>query len=103
MGAGHVHRDDSRTRSKTRLLSIALVLTGIYMVVEAVGGWLTNSLALLADAGHMLTDVAAIARRIRDAGGAITREPTPVPEFNDAIIGFAKDLDGYTLELLQRK
>jgi len=61
MGAGHVHRDDSRTRSKTRLLSIALVLTGIYMVVEAVGGWLTNSLALLADAGHMLTDVAAIA------------------------------------------
>jgi len=48
-------------------------------------------------------DVAAIARRIRDAGGAITREPTPVPEFNDAIIGFAKDLDGYTLELLQRK
>jgi len=61
MGAGDVHRDDSRTRSKTRLLSIALVLTGIYMVVEAVGGWLTNSLALLADAGHMLTDVAAIA------------------------------------------
>lgn len=31
------------------------------MVAEAVGGWLTNSLALLADAGHMLTDVAAMA------------------------------------------
>lgn len=31
------------------------------MVVEAIGGWVTNSLALLADAGHMLTDVAAIA------------------------------------------
>ncbi len=30
------------------------------MVVEAVGGWLTNSLALIADAGHMLTDVAAL-------------------------------------------
>ena len=30
------------------------------MVAEAVGGWLTNSLALLADAGHMLTDVAAL-------------------------------------------
>ncbi len=30
------------------------------MIAEAVGGWLTNSLALIADAGHMLTDVAAI-------------------------------------------
>ncbi len=30
------------------------------MVAEAVGGWLTNSLALIADAGHMLTDVAAM-------------------------------------------
>jgi cobalt-zinc-cadmium efflux system protein len=30
------------------------------MIAEAVGGWLTNSLALIADAGHMLTDVAAL-------------------------------------------
>ena len=30
------------------------------MLAEAVGGWLSNSLALLADAGHMLTDVAAL-------------------------------------------
>jgi cobalt-zinc-cadmium efflux system protein len=43
------------------VLTIALVLTSFYMVVEAIGGWVTNSLALLADAGHMLTDVAAIA------------------------------------------
>jgi cobalt-zinc-cadmium efflux system protein len=42
-------------------LKIALVLTFVYMIAEAVGGWLTNSLALLADAGHMLTDVAALA------------------------------------------
>jgi len=39
---------------------VALAITAIYMVVEAAGGWLTNSLALLADAGHMLTDVAAL-------------------------------------------
>lgn len=38
-----------------------LVLTAVYMVAEAVGGWWTGSLALLADAGHMLTDVAALA------------------------------------------
>jgi cobalt-zinc-cadmium efflux system protein len=41
-------------------LKFALALTFIYMLAEAVGGWLTNSLALIADAGHMLTDVAAL-------------------------------------------
>lgn len=41
-------------------LKIALALTFVYMIAEAIGGWLTNSLALLADAGHMLTDVAAL-------------------------------------------
>jgi cobalt-zinc-cadmium efflux system protein len=37
-----------------------LGLTFVYMFAEAIGGWLVNSLALLADAGHMLTDVAAL-------------------------------------------
>jgi len=37
-----------------------LVLTGTFMVLEAVGGWASGSLALLADAGHMLTDVGAL-------------------------------------------
>jgi cobalt-zinc-cadmium efflux system protein len=43
-----------------RNLKLALGLTAIYMFAEAIGGWLTNSLALIADAGHMLTDVAAL-------------------------------------------
>src|SRR5258708_35194624 len=34
------------------------------MLAEAIGGWLTNSLALIADAGHMLTDVAALSLTI---------------------------------------
>jgi cobalt-zinc-cadmium efflux system protein len=38
-----------------------LGLTGSFMVLEVVGGWLSGSLALLADAGHMLTDVGALA------------------------------------------
>jgi cobalt-zinc-cadmium efflux system protein len=38
----------------------ALIVTAVFLVIEAVGGWLANSLALLADAGHMLTDVAAL-------------------------------------------
>ena len=41
-------------------LKFALGLTGSYCVVEFVGGWLTNSLALLSDAGHMLSDVTAM-------------------------------------------
>jgi cobalt-zinc-cadmium efflux system protein len=41
-------------------LKLALGLTFFYMIAEAVGGWLSNSLALIADAGHMLTDVAAM-------------------------------------------
>ncbi len=41
-------------------LKAALALTFVYMLAEAVGGWYVNSLALIADAGHMLTDVAAL-------------------------------------------
>lgn len=44
---------------RRRLIAV-LVLTATFMVVEVVGGWISGSLALIADAGHMLTDVAAI-------------------------------------------
>jgi len=54
-GHAHDHRSGSR-----RSLSIALALIMVYMVVEVVGGLISGSLALLADAGHMLTDGAAI-------------------------------------------
>lgn len=41
-------------------VQIALVLTGVFMIVELVGGILSGSLALLADAGHMFTDTMAL-------------------------------------------
>mgnify|MGYP000234680117 CR=1 FL=1 len=47
--------------SNMRRVIIALVLTGTFMVVEVIGGLLSGSLALLADAGHMLTDTMALA------------------------------------------
>jgi len=47
--------------SNMRRVTIALVLTGLFMIVEVVGGILSGSLALLADAGHMLTDTMALA------------------------------------------
>lgn len=42
-------------------MGLCILLTGGMMLVEAVGGWLTDSLALLSDAGHMLTHFAALA------------------------------------------
>ena len=63
MGAGHDHGHShgagalrAGARHQKRL-AISFVLIGVFFVVEAVGGILTNSLALLSDAGHMLTDV----------------------------------------------
>ena len=47
--------------SNMRRVIIALVLTGTFMVVEVIGGIISGSLALLADAGHMLTDTMALA------------------------------------------
>lgn len=43
-----------------RTLKLALVFTAVFFVVEIIAGFLTNSLALLSDAGHMLTDILAL-------------------------------------------
>ncbi len=54
----HAHEADE---SNLRRVMIALVLTGTFMLVEIAGGIISGSLALLADAGHMLTDTMALA------------------------------------------
>lgn len=58
---GH-HHGDVRLQGDgdSRRLAWALAVTGVFFVVELVGGILANSLALLADAGHMFTDLAAL-------------------------------------------
>lgn len=56
--AGHSH--DHTAGANTKMLAIALVLTGSFLIAEVVGAFVFNSLALLSDAGHMLTDVAAL-------------------------------------------
>ncbi|WP_108672425.1 cation diffusion facilitator family transporter [Peribacillus acanthi] len=55
-GHGHSH---AHTNNKKALL-LSFVLISSFMVVEVIGGILTNSLALLSDAGHMLSDAAAL-------------------------------------------
>ena len=61
------------SRGASRRLLYVLLLTALFMVVEAVGGWLSGSLALLADSGHMLTDVGALGLTLLTA--AIARRP----------------------------
>jgi cobalt-zinc-cadmium efflux system protein len=56
----HAGRGPARPDTGKRLLA-AFALTGSFMVVEVIGGVVSGSLALLADAGHMLTDAASLA------------------------------------------
>ena len=58
---GHDHHGHSHASAPKRALLIVLVLTGGFMIAEVIGGLLTGSLALLADAGHMLSDTASLA------------------------------------------
>ena len=59
--AEHSHDHDHHHPHPGRALRGAAALTIAFAVVEALGGWWTGSLALLSDAGHMLTDSAALA------------------------------------------
>ncbi|HTT07419.1 MAG TPA: cation diffusion facilitator family transporter [Gammaproteobacteria bacterium] len=59
MTADYSHGDRRvNTRRRVRLM---LFITTLYMVAEIVGGWYAHSLALLADAGHMFSDIASLA------------------------------------------
>ena len=60
-GAGHSHHHHADDGHNARRLIVVLLLTAAYMLAEAIGGWYSHSLALIADAGHMLSDVAALA------------------------------------------
>src|SRR6185369_5177246 len=60
---GHAphHADAAESAGNERTLWFALALTGGFMLVEAIAGWITGSLALISDAAHMFTDSAALA------------------------------------------
>ena len=53
---GHAHDHDAQAANRTRL-AIAIAIIGVFLVVQVVGGLLSGSLALLADAGHMTSDL----------------------------------------------
>lgn len=73
---GHDHDHDqagARAAATVRVLWTAFALTAGFAVVEAVGGWLAGSLALISDAGHMVTDAAAFIVALIAA--AVARRP----------------------------
>lgn len=80
MSAGHAHHHGHHhgggSAVNRRRLALTLGLAATYMLAEAVGGWLTGSLALLADAGHMLSDAAALGLSLF-AMWIAQRPPTP--------------------------
>lgn len=60
MSAGHSHNHAAGTNNE-KALWIAVALTGSFLIAEVIGGIISRSLALLSDAAHMFTDVAALA------------------------------------------
>ncbi len=61
MGGFHAHHSHEHAHQNSgRVLFTALLLTGGFALLEAVGGWLAGSLALLGDAAHMVTDATAL-------------------------------------------
>jgi len=77
-GHGHAHAPD-RSANKSAL-KLTLVLTSLFMVAEVIGGLITGSLALLADAGHMLSDNVALGLALL-AIWLAERPPTPRRSF----------------------
>ena len=73
MGAGHGHAE-GRAIDRSRLKAV-LAVTMVIAVVELVGAWVSGSLALLADAGHMVTDAAAVGVAV-SASFVATLRPT---------------------------
>jgi cobalt-zinc-cadmium efflux system protein len=78
--AGHVHVPATAGAASWRRLALTLALTSVVMVVELAAGFWTGSLALLADAAHMLTDVAGLGLALF-AIWIAHRPPTPAKTY----------------------
>ena len=78
----HNHNHSSRAVRETgrSRLRFILVLTSIFFIVEVLGGLWTNSLALLSDAGHMLSDMFALGLSLF-AFWLSSKEPSPTKTY----------------------
>jgi cobalt-zinc-cadmium efflux system protein len=74
MSAAHDHDHDHTPANFNRAFAIGIALNIVFVVIEAFYGWRVNSLALLADAGHNLSDVAGL---VLAWGGALAGKLRP--------------------------
>ena len=96
----HEHEEGRLVRGYQRELLIALVITAFIMIVELVGGLLSNSLALLSDAAHMLTDILALLLSVL-AFRFSTKPPTKKTTFGfHRLEIFAAQINGAVLVFL---
>lgn len=84
MTVHHIHQpiesDNGEQGANQRKLFIALSITVVVMIAEIIGGFLANSLALLSDAGHMLTDILSLGLSLA-AMKLAQKPPTPSKTF----------------------
>ena len=97
---GHDHAHGSDPSSRRRKLLLALVLTVLIMVVEAFGGVWSGSLALLADAGHMMVD--ALALLLAVVGATMAARPADARRSYgygrmEVLVGFVNALSQFVL------
>ena len=59
--ADHSHSHSHSHTDNQRIITIAFAIIASYMIVEVIGGYITGSLALLSDAGHMFSDAVSLA------------------------------------------
>jgi len=70
---------DTLDQSLTRGFYVAIALTAVTLVAEVVGGFWTNSLALLSDAAHVFMDLSPWSCRWRRSAWRVSRPPTAAP------------------------
>ena len=75
MNTGHDHHHDHAPANFSRAFAIGIGLNTVFVVIEAFYGWKINSLALLADAGHNLSDVAGLVLAWEAVGRLMSPDP----------------------------
>lgn len=60
LGHDHDHGHDHTHGANKKALMMSFIIISVYMIVEVIGGFVTNSLALLSDAGHMFSDAISL-------------------------------------------
>ncbi|WP_426702715.1 cation diffusion facilitator family transporter [Rhodanobacter sp. Col0626] len=99
-GHSHVHEHAGSGDGRSRKLLFALVLTFAMMIVEVVGGLWSGSLALLADAGHMMVD--ALALLLAVVGASMATRPADARRSYgygrmEVLVGFVNALSQFVL------